>query len=191
MPPVTGAGAVSVHGTTGDFAFPGAPWVDYLDIQAGNSASPAVVHAMGLANRALAAKPLIQEEHGLGEETEENRRKVWGAVRAGAAGVGTGAFLEPLAKLASIVGFARMEPADGLVTAGRAWVLAEKGRAYVVYVYDGSGVRLNLRGTTGPFKVELYDPRSGTFQPAPAVQGGRIRVFNLPAPDDWVLYIHK
>ena len=182
---------VSVHGTTGDFAFPGAPWVDYLDIQAGNSASPGVVHAMGLANRALAAKPLIQEEHGLGEETAENRRKVWAAVLAGAAGVGTGAFLEPLAKLAALVSFARMEPADGLVTAGRAWVLAEKGRAYVVYVYDGSRVRLNLRAAAGPFKAEWYDPRQGTFQPAPPVQGGRIRLFDLPSQDDWVLYVHK
>lgn len=182
---------VSVHGTTGDFAFPDAPWVDYLAIQAGNSASPAAVYALGIANRALAAKPLIQEEHGLGEETPENRRKAWAALMSGAAGVGTGAFLEPLAKLTSLVGFARMEPASGLVTAGRAWVLAEKGRAYVVYVYEGSGVRLNLRGTTGPFKVEWYDPRSGTFRPAPPVQGGRIRIFNLPSEDDWVLYIHK
>ncbi len=181
---------VSVHGTTGDFAFPDAPWVDYLDVQAGNSASPATVYALGIANRALVAKPLIQEEHGLGEETPENRRKAWAAFLSGAAGVGTGAFLEPLAKLTSLVGFARMEPA-GLVTAGRAWALAEKGRAYVVYAYEGSGVRLNLRGTTGTFKVEWYDPRSGTFHPAPPVQGGRIRIFNLPSQDDWVLYVHK
>lgn len=182
---------VSVHGVTGDFAFPAAPWVDYLDLQAGNSASPQAVHALGLANRARATKPLLQEEHGLGEEDGENRRKAWAAFTAGAAGVGTGAFLEQLAKLASLVDFSRMEPADGLVTAGRGYALADRGRAYVVYLYGGTGVRVNLRGAAGPFKVEWYDPRNGGFQPAPPVDGGRIRIFNAPSQDDWVLYIHK
>lgn len=51
--------------------------------------------------------------------------------------------------------------------------------------------RLNLRGATGPFKVEWYDPRNGTFRPAPPVQGGQIRTFDPPSQEDWVLYIHK
>ncbi|HEV2853286.1 MAG TPA: DUF5060 domain-containing protein [Thermoanaerobaculia bacterium] len=182
---------VSVHGVTGDFAFPAASWVDYLDLQAGNSADLQAVHALGLANRARAGKPLLQEEHGLGEENAENRRKAWAAFTAGAAGVGTGAFLEHLAKFASLVDFSRMEPADGLVTAGRGYALADRGRDYAVYLYGGTGVRVNLRGAAGSFKVEWYDPRKGVFQPAPPVEGGRIRIFNAPSQDDWVLYIHK
>jgi hypothetical protein len=182
---------VSVHGVTGDFAFPSAPWVDYLDLQAGNSASHAAVHALGLANRARAAKPLIQEEHGLGEENAENRRKAWAAFTAGAAGVGTGAFLEHLVKLASLVGFDRMEPADSLVLEGRAYALAERGRAYVLYLHEGGLVRLDLRGTAGNFKAEWYNPRLGRFRPAPAVAGGRTRVFRAPSAEDWVLYIHQ
>ena len=39
--------------------------------QAGNGASHSTVHSHGLRNRAKAAKPLIQEEHGLGEETPD------------------------------------------------------------------------------------------------------------------------
>ena len=182
---------VSVHGVTGDFAFPAAPWADYLDLQAGNSASPQAVHALGLANRARAAKPLLQEEHGLGEENAENRRKAWAAFTAGAAGVGTGAFLEHLVKLASLVDFSRMEPADELVTAGRGYALADLGRAYVIYLYESTEVRVNLRGAAGPLRAEWYDPRNGGFRPAPLVKGGRIRTFNAPSQDDWVLYIHK
>jgi hypothetical protein len=182
---------VSVHGVTGDFAFPAAPWVDYLDIQAGNSASHAAVHALGLANRVRAAKPLIQEEFGLGEENEENRRKAWAAFTAGAAGVGPGAFLEHLAAFAARVDFARMEPADSLVPVGRAYALAERGRAYVLYLYEGGTVRVDLRGAAGDFKAEWYNPRLGRFRPAPAVAGGLTRVFRAPSAEDWVLYIHR
>jgi hypothetical protein len=180
----------SVHGVTGDFSFPAAPWVDYLDIQAGNSASHPVVHDMGLSNRARAAKPLIQEEFGLGEENGENRRKVWAAFTAGAAGVGTGAFLEHLVAFVSRVDFARMEPADTLVSVGRAYALAERGRAYVFYLYDGGTVRVDLRGAAGNFKAEWYNPRNGRFRPAPAVAGGKTRVFKAPSVEDWVLYVH-
>jgi hypothetical protein len=181
----------SVHGVTGDFAFPDSPWVDYLDLQAGNSASHAAVHAMGLANRARAAKPLIQEELGLGEENVENRRKAWAAFTAGAAGVGTGAFLEHLVKLAALVDSSRMEPADPLVLVGRAYALAERGRAYVFYLYEGGLIRVNLRGAAGLFKAEWYNPRDGSFQTAATVPGGRTQVFRSPSAEDWVLHIHK
>ncbi|HET9211931.1 MAG TPA: DUF5060 domain-containing protein, partial [Thermoanaerobaculia bacterium] len=99
---------VSVHGVTGDFVLPTASWVDYLDLQAGNEAAPAAVHALGLANRALAEKPLIVEELGMGEEDAANRRKAWAAFLAGAAGVGTGAYLGNLGRFAARVPFAEM-----------------------------------------------------------------------------------
>ncbi|HEX9944583.1 MAG TPA: DUF5060 domain-containing protein [Thermoanaerobaculia bacterium] len=180
---------VSVHGVTGDFAFPTAPWVDYLDLQAGNDASHPAVHALGLANHA--AKPLIQEELGLGEENTANRQKAWAAFTAGAAGVGTGAFLAHLAKFASVVDFARMDPADSLVLSGDAYALAEKGRAYVLYFYEGGTVRVNLRSARGRFTVDWYDPRDGSFRPAAAVRGGRVLAFTAPSQGDWVLYIHR
>lgn len=182
---------VSVHGTTGDFAFPSAPWVDYLALQAGNDSSPLTVHQMGLANRELVAKPLIQEELGMGEENAANRRKAWAAFTAGAAGVGTGAFLKHLADFAARVPFDRMEPADGLVAWGNGWALAAKRSAYVVYLTEGDRVGVNLRGAPGSYKVEWFDPRDGSSRPASPVQGGRVRAFTAPSADDWVLYIHK
>lgn len=182
---------VSVHGITGDFGFTEAVWVDYLDLQAGNSANHSAVHALGLANRIRAAKPLVQEEHGLGAEDAENRRNAWAAFTGGAAGVGTGAFLRHLAKFASLSGFARMDPADHLVLSGGAYALAEEGRAYVIYLYDGGTVRLDLRGASGRFAVDWYDPRDGSFHRTSPVMGDRVHIFTAPSQDDWTLYIHK
>jgi Domain of unknown function (DUF5060)/Putative collagen-binding domain of a collagenase len=182
---------VSVHGTTGDFAFPRAPWVDYLDLQAGNSAGHGAVHALGLANRRLAAKPLIQEELGMGEEDAANRRKAWAAFLAGAAGVGTGASLSHLGAFAARVPFAAMEPADALVLGGSAYALVDPGRAYVFYLYDGGTMRVDLRAASGPLQAEWYDPRDGSSRPLPAAQGGRVKTFLAPSLEDWVLYIHK
>jgi hypothetical protein len=182
---------VSVHGTTGDFAFPNAPWVDFLAIQAGNDSNPLTVHQMGLTHRERAAKPVIQEELGMGEENASNRRKAWAAFTAGAAGVGTGAFLKHLAAFAARVTFDRMEPADGLVASRNGWALAAKGSAYVIYLTEGDRVGVNLRGAPGSYKAEWFDPRDGSSRPAPSVQGGRVRAFTAPSADDWVLYIHK
>ncbi|HEY4590925.1 MAG TPA: DUF5060 domain-containing protein [Thermoanaerobaculia bacterium] len=178
---------VSVHGVTGDFALPAAPWIDYLDLQAGNEAAPAAVHALALANRALAEKPLLVEELGMGEEDAANRRKAWAAFLAGAAGVGTGAYLGPLGRFAARVPFAEMAPADGLVLGGSAWALAAPGSAYVFYLYGGGTVRVDLRSASGPLQAEWYDPRDGSSHPLPAVAGGRVETFTAPSQEDWVL----
>ena len=182
---------VSVHGVTGDFALPAAPWVDYLDLQAGNEATPAAVHATGLANRALAGKPLLVEELGMGEEDAANRRKAWAAFLAGAAGVGTGASLGNLGRFAARVPFAGMEPADGLVLGGSAWALAAPGSAYVFYLYSGGTIRVDLRAAAGPLQAEWYDPRDGSSRPLPAVAGGGVETFIASSQDDWVLHLHK
>ena len=110
---------VSVHGTEGDFSFPTAAWADYMDTQGGNDAGYASIHAHGLRNRALAAKPLIQEEFGLGSEDTAHRQKAWAAFTAGAAGTGTGAYLAPLATFVSQIAFERMDPADNLALSGQ------------------------------------------------------------------------
>jgi hypothetical protein len=182
---------IGTHGTTGDFAFPQSPWVDYMQIQAGNDAAHRTVHAMGLANRALAAKPLIQEEHGLGEENDANRRKAWAAFMSGAAGVGTGADLAHLAKFAARVPFERMEPAGHLVLSEGAYALHERRKSYVFYLYEGGTLKANLKPVKGNLAVEWYDPRTGAVRRGPRIAGGKIQTFQVPAAGDWVLYIHK
>jgi hypothetical protein len=162
-----------------------------MDTQGGNDAGCADVHEHGLRNRALAAKPLIQEEIGLGSEDAALRRKSWAAFTAGAGGSGSGAFLRPLADFVAKVPFERMDPADELVLSRNAYVLAEKGRAYVVYLYAGGTVQLDLRRAAGTFDVQWYDPRQGTFRPVGVVIGGRARSFIAPTDGDWVLYLRS
>ncbi len=178
---------VSVHGTTGPFAFPNEPWADYMDIQSGNDASHRVVHDMGLANRNLAAKPLINEEFGLGEENDDLRKRAWAAFMAGAAGSGTGAFLQYLAAFAETVPFDRMEPRDELVVSGNAYCLAGAGAGYVVYLYDGGQVSVDLGSETGTFDVSWYDPRTGATSSGGEVSGGAVRHFTAPGSGDFVL----
>ncbi len=183
---------VSVHGATGNFSFPGAAWADYMDIQSGNTAGHSTIHKMGLTNRALAAKPLINEEFTRGAEDTAGRQKAWAAFTAGAGGSGTGAYLKPLATFVKRgIGFERMDPADSLVKSGAAYVLAEKGRGYVAYLYNGGTLSLDLSGTSGTFVVEWFDPKAGTFRTAAGVTGGAPRSFTAPGSGDWVLYVHK
>jgi uncharacterized protein DUF5060/collagenase-like protein with putative collagen-binding domain len=182
---------VSVHGTTGNFSFPTASWADYMDIQSGNSSGFSTIHTIGLANRALAAKPLINEEFTRGSEDTLGRQKAWAAFTAGAAGSGTGAYLKHLATLIQRVAFHRMDPADALVRSGSAYVLAEKGQAYVAYLYNGGTMSLDLTGTSGSFVVEWFDPRGGTFRSATAVTGGAPRSFTAPGSGDWTLFVHR
>jgi hypothetical protein len=182
---------VSVMGTPGDFAFPAATWADYMQIQVGNGATPSQVHTMTVKNRGLAAKPLMAEEFAMGAENLGNRQKAWTAFVSGAAGSGTGAFLKPLSQFAARVPFQRMGPLDSLVTAGSAYALAQPGQAYVLYLYSGGTVTVDLRSATGTLVVEWYDPRTGTTKTAPATTGGGTRTFTAPGAEDWVLYLHK
>lgn len=181
----------SVHGVTGDFSYPTASWADYMDSQGGNEAGYAAIHSHGLRNRALAARPLIQEEFGLGQEDAAHRQKAWAAFTAGAAGVGTGSFLRHLVNFVNQIDFERMDPADSLAISGNAYVLAEKGIAYVVYVYNGGTVRLDLRGVSGSFNARWYDPRTGGFSSAGSTSGGAERSFTTPPGGDWVLHVQK
>jgi hypothetical protein len=179
----------SIHGLPGDFSFPDATWADHMVVQTGveTALTPADVHADTLQNRALANKPLMQEEFCLGQESDKHRQMAWAAFTAGAAGTGTGAFLRPLAEFVATVPFERMSPADSLVVSGAAWGLAEVGKSYVFYLYQGGAITANLQGISGTVKVDWFDPRTGTFQAAPAVTGGGSRSFTAPGMGDWVL----
>ncbi|HWM90724.1 MAG TPA: DUF5060 domain-containing protein [Thermoanaerobaculia bacterium] len=178
---------VSVHGITGRFQFPSEPWADYMDIQAGNNSWHGQVHDTGLLHRTLAAKPLIQEEHGMGEEDTAHRQKAWAAFTAGAASTGTGAFLKPLSRFASTVRFERLEPSLLRVLSGDAYAAEEPGRFYLVYFHEGGPALLDLLLVSGPLKSEWFNPRNGTFSPGPAVAGNGLRTVTPPDYQDWVL----
>ncbi|MEA2692535.1 MAG: hypothetical protein QOJ16_1922 [Acidobacteriota bacterium] len=178
----------SVHNLAGDIPFATAAWADFTMLQVDFGAGFAAVHANGLRNRALATKPLMIEELTLGQEDSAGRNGTWGAFMAGAAGVGTGAFLPALAQFVATVPFERMEPADGLVLSGNAFGLAEPGRTYVFYLPAGGKVTADLSAARGNLGVRWFDPRSGTFQGAATVAGGGPVTFTAPsATADWVL----
>lgn len=178
---------VSVHGVTGNFSFPNEPWADYMQVQAGNEADSLRVWNSSLFHRLLSEKPVVQEEHGLGEEDDEHRRKAWAAFVGGASGSGTGAFLEPLARFLPGTPFQEMAPDSTTVVSGDAWVLSDPGRHYVLYLYDGGEVTVNLLLAPGTFLAEWFDPRLGLFSPPTTVAGGGLRNFSAPGPGDWVL----
>lgn len=179
----------SVHNVPGDAAFADRPWADYMDLQVVLTSPHATVHAEGLQNRAQAVKPLIQEEFDLGREDLEHRQRAWAAFTSGAAGSGTGGFLKPLSEFIAAVRFERMAPADGLVLGGGAYGLAEAGKAYVFYLYDGGTVQLDLGGVSGPVRARWFDPRTGVWSDAPGVSGGGARSFTAPGGGDWTLYL--
>jgi Domain of unknown function (DUF5060)/Putative collagen-binding domain of a collagenase len=179
----------SVHGLTGNFTFPTASWVDYMDLQAGNDVNADTVYAMGILHRAMGAKPLLQEEFGLGTEDGAGRQKAWAAFFAGAAGSGTGAYLEPFARFVAVTPFEKLAPAPQLVASGQAWALAEPGKTYLFYLPAGGTVRADLTGAAGQLVVQWFDPRSGLFNAASTVNGGAVRSFTAPGNQDWVLSV--
>jgi hypothetical protein len=179
----------SVHNLPGDVAFADRPWADYLDLQVVLSSPHATVHSETLQNRGLAAKPLLAEEFDLGREDLAHRQRAWAAFTGGAAGSGTGASLQQLSEFVSAVDFERMAPADGLVLSGGAYGLAEAGKAYVFYLYDGGTVQVDLTGAAGTVSVRWFDPRTGAWSDEPDVTGGGARSFTAPATGDWTLYL--
>jgi hypothetical protein len=182
---------VSVHGTPGNFSFPTALWADYMDIQAGNSVTHSALNKSTLTNRTLAIKPVIQEEHGMGQEDTIHRQRAWAAFTGGAAGVGTGGYLKYLVSFTQAVPFQLMDPDQTLVLSGGAYALAQKGSAYVFYLHSGGTAKVDLRGATGPFTAQWYDPRTGAWKAAPAAAGGSTPTYTVPASGDWVLYLHQ
>ncbi len=179
----------TVHGLPGDFSFPTASWADYIDLQAGVSATVdhVLVHELGLANRDKAVKPMIQEEFCMGDETDAERQMLWAAFTSGAAASGTGAYLKPFSQFVKTVAFERMAPADDLVVTGAAYVLAEEGTSYVAYLYQGGTVAIDLTAVSGEVEVDWFNPRTGAFQDAPSVSGGAARSFTAPGAGDWTL----
>jgi len=182
----------SVHGTTGDFSFPGEPWADFMATQLGNSVEPPACNSHTIRNRALAAKPLIVEEFGILESTYDRRLRgnLWAAFCGGAAGSGTGSDLPRLGMFIEDrgVAFSAMEPHNSLSSSG--FVLAEEGAEYVVYVENGGTFTLQL--AAGSYEAEWFSPRAsdGGAGPIPIGSvGGGTQYFTTPNSDDWVLHV--
>jgi hypothetical protein len=179
----------SVHGQIGDFDFPQASWANFMELQAGATGYQGV-YDRGIANRALAVKPLVQEEMGQGPENGGTRLKSWAAFMAGAGGAGGGAFLAPLSTFIARVPFQRMQPMNGLVLSGTAYALAEPGKAYVFFQPVNGTITVDLSAASGTLIVEWFDPRTGAWQTGPPVAGGGPVTLRSPASGDWAVFVH-
>jgi hypothetical protein len=81
-----------------------------------------------------------------------------------------------------------MSSRNDLVTSGtRVYMLAERGKRYVIYAAVGGTFSAKL--APGTYAVQRYDPRTGEAVALPQVTGGGSRSFTMPDNDDWVLWL--
>lgn len=84
----------------------------------------------------------------------------------------------------------KMSSQNSLVTSGReVYVLAERGRQYVIYA--GNGGRFSINIAPGTYSARRYDPRTGADTPLASVQGDGVRAFAMPDSKDWVVYLRS
>ncbi len=185
----------SVHGVTGDFAFPDQPWADFKATQPGNDVRPVSCNAHARYNAEVGERPLLVEElgHASRKSRDRLRANVWAAFCGGAAGVGTGCDLGRLRAFIEQrhVPFWRMLPDNSI--ASRGFALLEYGREIVVCV-PGGAPRVEVLLAPGTWRGTWFNPRAGdATAPAAAgpVPGGAKRTFSPPGPGDWVLHLRN
>jgi hypothetical protein len=77
------------------------------------------------------------------------------------------------------------------------FAFAKPGEIYVVYLPNGGQSQLDLTGTSGAFKVQWYNPRSGgslARGSVTQVRGGAKADLGLPPADpseDWVVLVRR
>jgi len=95
------------------------------------------------------------------------------------------------------VPFARMTAANHLRTSGRAYILAERGHAYLVYLPRGGAARLDLRDVDGRYRVEWFNPRAGgdlLRGEITSIDAGGVRDLGEPPSEvesDWAVLIRR
>jgi len=72
-----------------------------------------------------------------------------------------------------------------------AYAMTEVGRQYLIY-FSGIGdgkVSLDLRAVNGTMNVRWINARTGAWQPATSLQGGRWRTISTPERGEWACYL--
>ncbi|MFN4146483.1 MAG: DUF5060 domain-containing protein [Runella sp.] len=83
----------------------------------------------------------------------------------------------------------KMEPANDLVTGRRAYALAYKDAAGIVYAAVGGEVTLHL--SVGNYTAWLYNPRTGQEKSLSPLIGNKPQTVTFPSNEDWVMYYKK
>ncbi|MFH1106685.1 MAG: DUF5060 domain-containing protein [Candidatus Micrarchaeota archaeon] len=189
---------VSIHGLTGNFAFPNNPLFDFMATQAGNGVSYQGNYLHTRTNYLLPnpPKPLINEEFGFNDDDNDinMRRKLWMALVGGAAGTGTGSGLAEFDAFFDSLqpAFQRMSPRDTVLqSAGSdAHCLAETAVGYICFEPAGGTVTLSASEIAHDFAFAWFDPRAGTVASQGTVGPGNLVLSPPNNPSlDWVLYL--
>jgi hypothetical protein len=84
----------------------------------------------------------------------------------------------------------KMSSQNSLTTSGaRIYVLAERGRQYVIYAAVGGTFSLDI--ASGTYSARRYNPRTGEDSPMGDVSGAGPRSFTMPDASDWVVYLKE
>lgn len=90
----------------------------------------------------------------------------------------------------------QMKVADAVAADAQAtYAFAEDGEVYVIYWEDASSVgKLDLRGRTGAYEAQWFNPRTGAYAKAESITGGS--VVSLPSPPgnqdlDWAIVVQE
>ena len=82
----------------------------------------------------------------------------------------------------------RLEPRDELAR-NQAYVMAAPGRRYVLYQPEGRPATLSLE--PGRYRVRRFDPRTGAWEPQPAVEGAAWTAPEAPGAADWAWVLDR
>lgn len=97
--------------------------------------------------------------------------------------------------------FWEMLPEHGLINSKEAYCLRKKGEVYAIYLPDANQYSIDLRGTTGEFSVQWYNPLLGgelQFGSIKTISGGNVQELGNPPSvttkfenQDWVVLLRR
>ncbi|MEM9694520.1 MAG: putative collagen-binding domain-containing protein, partial [Myxococcota bacterium] len=82
---------------------------------------------------------------------------------------------------------------NGLTGIGSDWVLADRGRGYILFLRNGGSVSLTTHGG-GSYRVSWFNPRTGAISNRPNVGGSGDQSLGAPPSDtgsDWVVFVRR
>ncbi len=83
----------------------------------------------------------------------------------------------------------QMSPYNKVVKFGRAFVLAEIDREYIIYVLNDKKIKIDLSDARGSFNARWFHTTTGKFSDKFSVKGGSLAEFNSPFLSDAALHL--
>ena len=104
------------------------------------------------------------------------------------------ASLQAARKLETLIKLWNVEPANHLLSdreMNEAYLAAAPGKAYIVYFTNGGSVHLDLKQTTGTFKLRWISVDTGQWAVQANINGGTKVPVRPPGNGNWIAAIVK